>query len=162
LDPDERSVLYVGEDLATSACEVFGETEEAPICPAFRVALLKPVRTLRFLDLTEPGSAMAIGALPALSDGPLPRALTQEWARAVYEDHPLGFPVDGIQYLSAYNGGRSLAVWDAEGKIGTGTEPGSDIALNHPGMLARLKVELMRRRVVVRTIPAADCGRCTA
>jgi hypothetical protein len=33
VDPAGRSVLYVGDGLATSACEVFGETGEALICP---------------------------------------------------------------------------------------------------------------------------------
>jgi len=35
LDPARRSVLYAGQDLATSACEVFGEAGEARLCPAW-------------------------------------------------------------------------------------------------------------------------------
>ncbi len=41
-DPDGRSMLYVGADLATSASEVFGEAGEASLCPSWRVALLRP------------------------------------------------------------------------------------------------------------------------
>ena len=83
VDPTGRSVLYVGDGLATSACEVFGEAGEALICPSWRVALLEPVTRQRLLDLVRPGSAMAIGALPTLGDGALPRSLTQQWARAI-------------------------------------------------------------------------------
>jgi len=158
-------VLYVGDGLATSGCEVFGEAGEALICPSWRVALLEPVTRLRLLDLVRPGSAMAIGALPTLGDGALPRSLTQEWARAVYEDHPLGAPAAGIRYRSAYNGGIALALWDTTGRIqilvdDNGTD--ADVALNHPGMLIRLKTLLMERQIVIRTIPRADCPRCTA
>jgi hypothetical protein len=107
---------------------------------------------------------MSIGALPTLSDGALPRSLTQEWARAIYEDHPLGVPAGGIRYRSAYNAGIALALWDSTGKIrvlvdGSGTD--ADVPLNHPGMLIRLKSLLMDRRIVVRTIARVDCPRCT-
>ena len=139
-------MLYVGDGLATSACEVFGEAGEALICPSWRVALLEPVTRQRLLDLVRPGSAMAIGALPTLGDGALPRSLTQQWARAIYEDHPLGAPAAGIRYRSAYNAGIALALWDTTGKIrvlvdDNGTD--ADVPLNHPGMLIRLKTLLM-------------------
>jgi RES domain len=158
-------VLYLGDGLATSACEVFGEAGEALICPSWRVALLEPVTRLRLLDLVPPGSAMAIGALPTLGDGALRRSLTQEWARAVYEDHPLGAPAAGIRYRSAYNGGIALALWDTTGRIqilvdDNGTD--ADVPLNHPGMLIRLKTLLIQRQIVIRTIPREDCPRCTA
>ena len=39
---------------------------------------------------------MAIGALPALSDGNEARSLTQQWARAIYEDQPAGPETTGI------------------------------------------------------------------
>lgn len=165
VDPQGRSVLYVGDGQATSACEVFGEAGEALICPSWRVALLEPVTRLRLLDLVRPGSAMAIGALPTLGDGALPRSLTQEWARAVYEDHPLGAPATGIRYRSAYNGGIALALWDTARKIrvlidDSGTE--ADVPLNHSGMLIRLKTPLVERQIVIRTIPREDCPRCVA
>ena len=115
------------------------------------------------LDLVRPGSAMAIGALPTLSDGALPRSLTQQWARAIYEDHPLGVPAAGICYRSGDDAGIALALWDT-GKIrvlvdDNGTD--ADVPLNHPGMLIRLKTVLLERQVVVRTTPRADCPRCT-
>ena len=157
-------MLYVGDGLATSACEVFGEAGEALICPSWTVALLEPVTRLRLLDLAGLGRAMSIGALPTLGDGALPRSLTQEWARAVDEDHPLGAPAAGIRYMSAYNGGIALVLWDTAGRIRTlvdndGTD--ADVPLSHPGMLIRLKALLIERRIVIRTIDREDCPRCT-
>ena len=52
-------------------------------------------------DLAAEGAAMAIGALPALSDANEARSLTQQWARAIYEDQPAGPETTGIHYRSA-------------------------------------------------------------
>ena len=160
VDPDGRTVIYVGEDLATSACEVFGETQEAAICPAYRVALIQPIGRLRFFDLSARGSAMAIGGLPSLGSGPIPRQLTAEWARAIYEDHPLGHHVDGIKYDSGYHYGRALAIWDSAGKIDLPPGVGMDMPLNHAGMLAKLKVDLIDSQIRIKEISAAECALC--
>jgi len=87
-DPAGRSILYAGVDLATSACEVFGETGAGLLCPSYRVALLRPTKPLTLFDLRTLGSALIIGAIPALADGEYPRAQTQTqaWALAIYED----------------------------------------------------------------------------
>lgn len=163
VDPAERSVIYIGADLATSACEVFGELGEAPLCPSWRVAKLRPTRTLTLFDLCEPGAALAIGALPALADGDLPRALTQEWARAIYEDDPTGQHVDGVRYRSAYNGGRAIAAWDADFSVTvlkTGDGEEADHALRYPPLLERLMVELAPRRIMISIIDPDECPHC--
>ena len=159
-DPADRSVLYIGEDLATSACEVFGYAGEAPICPNYRVALLRPTRALNLFDLTEPGNAMSIGALPTLSDGDLPRDLTQAWATAIYEDQPLGPTADGIHYRSGYTVAGRSRYWDSAAKVELDPAPGADIALSYPGMLGKLKVELQARHIVIRTITSEECSLC--
>ncbi len=164
IDPHGRTVLYAGADLATSACEVFGEAGEARLCPAWRVALLRPTRALTVFDLTAPGSAMAIGALPSLADGPYPRHLTQTWARAIYDDDPTGHHVTGIRYRSAYNHGLALALWDSTGQVvvvhdATGLD--QDFALRDPPMFARLETALASRHIVVTTLDAADCPLCS-
>jgi hypothetical protein len=161
-DPDGRSVLYVGADLATSASEVFGEVGEASLCPAWRVALLRPTGQRRLFDLTAPGTAMAIGALPAVADGPYPRKLTQQWARAIYEDDPTGVHVDGIRYRSAYNGGIALALWDSYGSVGVVSSAGrpQDVALREPAMFARLVTAMTVRRITISLIPSQRCPRC--
>jgi len=162
-DPDGRSVLYAGLDLATSACEVFGETGEALLCPSYRVALLRPTKQLTLFDLRTPGSALSIGAIPALADGEYPRAQTQAWALAIYEDDPLGAQSDGVRYRSAYNGGDAIAVWDSAGKV-TVVRDGAGIPrnypLNHPEVRTRLLVAMAPRHITVRTVPASECSRC--
>ena len=60
---------------------MFGESEEAAICPAYRVALIRPVGRLRFFDIAAQGSEIAIGGLPGLGNAPLPRPPTAEWAK---------------------------------------------------------------------------------
>ena len=48
----------------------------AAICPNYRVAIIAPTTKLVMYDLAAEGAAMAIGALPALSDGNEARSLT--------------------------------------------------------------------------------------
>ena len=163
MDPAGRTVLYVGEDLATSACEVFGETGEALLCPAYRVALLRPTRQRILYDLSAPGSAMAIGALPSLANGDYPRGLTQAWARAVYEDDPTGRHVDGIRYRSAYNDGLALALWDSMGTVTVvrdGRNVEQDFPLAHGPVLDRLAVAMRPRHVTLALVAAGDCPLC--
>lgn len=163
IDPVGRSVLYVSADLATSACEVFGEVGEAALCPQWRVALLRPLRQLTMFDLTAPGSAMSIGALPALADAAQPRSLTQAWARAIYEDEPTGKHLDGIRYRSAYNGGNALALWDIASRLavsadGKGTP--QDFELRSRPIYARLIADLRDRHITVRLQPRNECSLC--
>ncbi len=163
IDPHGRTVLYAGQDLATSACEVFGEAGEARLCPAWRVALPRPARQLTVFDLSAPGSAMAIGALPALASGAYPRQLTQTWARAIYDDNPTGSHVDGIRYRSAYNDGLALALWDSTGQVIVAKDAGGtdqDFALRDPQTLTRLEAAMAPRHIVVTTVDAADCPQC--
>ena len=165
MDPDGRSVLYVGTDLATSLCEVFGEAGEARLCPRWRVAVLEPSAALRMFDLCAPGCAMAIGALPALADGFVSRSLTQEWARVIYEDQPGPDHVTGIRYRSAYNGDFSLAIWDSAGLVTTRVDAGgssADLALADPAMIGRVAIACQLRRIEVNLISSADCRRCRA
>ncbi len=105
---------------------------------------------------------MAIGALPALADGPYPRELTQQWARAIYEDDPTGAHVDGLRYRSAYNGGIALALWDSHGSVEVVTGAGrpQDIALREQPMFARLVAAMTARRITISIIPARRCPRC--
>jgi hypothetical protein len=119
---------------------------------------------LTLFDLNEPGAAMAIGALPALSDGPYARDLTQEWARAIYEDNPTGFHVDGIRYRSAYNGGVALALWDSANDVtvvNDNLSVAQDFDLRDPLILGRLYAALKTRHIVVRIVSASACSEVT-
>lgn len=152
----DRSVLYVGSSLETSACEVFGEAEIAQICSRWRIARLEPVKPLLLFDLTVEGSALAIGAKPMLADGDLARSLTQGWARAIYEDEPLGDHVDGIVYRSAYEGGESLVLWGSAGRL----RVLDDQWFGEPAMFNRLTVAFARRLFHVEKIADTDCNEC--
>lgn len=163
VDPDGRRILYVGEDLATSACEVFGQAGVADVCPNYRVAIVAPTRSLATYDLTVNESAMAIGALPSLADGNEKRTLTQEWARAVYEDQPTGPDAVGIHYRSAYNGGISLALWDCDGDVEVVRDRGGslqDLPLDDSRVFARFQVEMEARLIDVKKVPATACKNC--
>lgn len=163
IDASGRRILYVGEDLATSTCEVFGAAGVATICPAYRVSILVPTTPLTVYDIVAKGAAMAIGAVPALGDGDEPRSLTQEWARAIYEDQPGAKDVVGIHYRSAYNSGESLALWDCDACITIATDSAGqkqDIALNDHRILGRLQTELKRRQINVTTVAADNCNKC--
>jgi hypothetical protein len=153
----------VGEDLITCANEVFGETEEARLCPGFRLARLTPTADLNLFDLQSPGAARAIGALPALGSGNEKRDLTQEWARAIFEDQPTGTPLDGILYRSAYHHGLAGALWNCDSRLHTATDSKGhpwDRSLRDRRVLPLLLTKLASTPIVVTLLNAADCSRC--
>ena len=163
VDTTGRRVLYVGEDLATSACEVFGDAGIAAICPNYRVAIIAPTTTVAMFNLAAKGAAMAIGALPALGDGNEARSLTQQWARAIYEDQPGGPEITGIHYRSGYNSGQALALWDCDADVEVVPDDGGhqqDIALDDPRILSRLQVQLRRRQISITTVTSSECKEC--
>lgn len=112
-------------------------------------------------NLASTGAAMKIGALPALSAGNEPRALTQQWARAIYEDRPAGSSVRGVRYRSAYNDGISLALWDCDDDVRI-VRAGrlQDLALAEPRVLGRLQVAMHARGINVTTVSENDCAAC--
>lgn len=163
LDPEGRRVLYIGADLATSASEVFGEAGVAEVCPRYRVSVLAPSTPVPLFDLTKPGAAMTIGALPTLADGNEARELTQQWARAIYEDQPAGPTIRGVRYRTAYNFGHSLALWDCDDRIVVVHDSAGrqqDHALQHSGIFARFQVEMRKRHISVTTVTESDCTLC--
>lgn len=163
LDPEDRRILYVGEDLATSGCEVFGEVGVANICPNYRVSIVAPTRELAMYDLARKGAAMAIGALPALADGNEKRSLTQEWARAIYEDQPAGPEIVGIHYRTGYNAGSSLALWDCDRDIEVLRDARGwlqDLPLNDSRIFGRFQVDMTERHINVKTVSKGACKDC--
>ncbi len=158
--PDGRSIIYLARCLDTALGEVFGDETTATICPNYRVAMLQVSADCRLQDLTGDRAA-AIGALPALSTGDVPRQLSQEWARAIHRDEPAGQPIDGIYYHSAHDEGPCLALFERS--------PGLDEITNDrcsPGGLPLLDVSdllitiLSRRLIGFRRIEAEDCPKC--
>ncbi len=131
--------------------------------PGLASCAAAPDAAADLFDLASTGSAMAIGGLPSLGDGAWPRALTQAWARAVYEDAPTGRHVDGIRYRSAYNAGLALALWDSAATVVVAADTAGveqDFALSHPEMLARLHAAMAPRHIVISLVDSADCPTC--
>lgn len=141
--PDTRSVLYLAGNISTAVGEVFGDLTAAEVCPGYRIALLRPRRPIDVLDLRGQGAAMAVGALPSLGAGNHERTLTQQWARAIYEDQPCPVPIHGVYYPTAHSNGPALALWNTEGQVDTVRDrDGSpqDMALVDPRMWTRIVV----------------------
>jgi hypothetical protein len=163
VDVTGRRILYVGVNLATSACEVFGDAGVAAVCPRYRVSIVAPTRELSMYDLTAPGAAMAIGALPALGNGSEARSVTQEWARAIHEDEPGGPDVCGVRYTTAYDSGLAVALWDCDDGVEIVRDTRGrlqDFPLLDPRILARFEEQMHERLIDVTTVPDAECSLC--
>ncbi len=162
-DPEGRSVIYYGVDLATAACEVFGEAKVASVCSNFRVARVRPVREIVTYDLDQPNAAMAIGALPTLASGSENRELTQKWAQAIYEDQPAATKVEGIHYRSAYRGNYSIALWDCPDAVEMALDKEGqplDIPLNEGEGRKQLLYALAGTNIPAIFIADDDCKSC--
>lgn len=110
--------LYLGEDFATCACEVFGDTlreQDGRLSRArwldSRFSRLTLREDLHLLDFTEAHTLRAAGVdTSALTHPDL--NIPQAWGRAVAA-HPAGF--DGFLYASRFGRGRCLALLRREG-----------------------------------------------
>lgn len=160
--PEGRSVLYVAANLLTAVGEVFGDLTAAEVCSNYRIALLRPIDPIDVLDVRGQGAAMAIGTLPSLATGDYPRTRTQEWARAIYEDHPAPRKIHGVYYNAAHTNGPALALWDTDGQVEVvrdraGVE--QDLALVDPLVWPRVVTAAVRLGIRARAVRAcAQCG----
>lgn len=144
-------------NLLTAVGEVFGDLSVAEVCPSYRVALLRPKQPIVALDLRSQGAAMAVGALPSLSTGEYPRARTQQWARAVYED----LHCDGIYYNAAHSNGPALALWDTDDRVEIVSDHGGvsqNFALTDPRVWPRIVQATMSLGLGAKVV--AECPRC--
>ncbi|WP_235214972.1 RES domain-containing protein [Rhodococcus opacus] len=142
---------------------VFGEAGVAALCPHWRITQVRPVRDIVTYDLTTPGALLAIGALPALAAGNEHRGLTQQWARAIYEDQPSATKVDGIHYRTAYNDDHALALWDCDNAITVAHDRTGqllDLPLTHPRIHPRLLAALIPRHITITPTDETHCPNC--
>jgi hypothetical protein len=158
--PLGRTVTYLGENRKTAGAEVFwDEGPSAYVCPRHSLAQLRPLATIKLLDLKGDG-ADAIGALPVLCTGDSSDyELTQEWARAIYED----LEVDGICYPGAHQLGVCTVLFEGSAPLELVIDEGVpvDLPLQDDGVWDRFREEYMsssRRRVV--PIASDRCPRC--
>lgn len=155
VDPSGRTVLYVAKTLRSCGGEVFGDADEATICPHYYAALIRPARQIIVQDVQANGS-MLLGALPALGSADVDRIETQAWARAIYEDRPASPRVSGVRYTSAHDEGASIALWDTSPAIVVV----DDVLLSTPGLFRRFTIAMHELGIGSNLIPASDCLRC--
>jgi hypothetical protein len=122
------------------------------ICPHARAGWARPRAPLELLDLTGAG-ALAIGAVGTLAWGDEPRALTQRWARRIYDQYE---QLDGIWYRAAGEGGDAVALWDRAPALDR--PAGSDRRLWAVWRYVQVALAPQGRRP--RRIAAADCRTC--
>lgn len=158
LDPSGRAVLYFASSLGTAGAEVFGDRREALICPSYRVVRAQPKITANLQELVGPG-LMQIGALASLGSGDVGYDLSQEWARAIYEDSPACPDVTGVHYQSAHDSLETLALWERSEPPGYG--PGDDLAIIDSVVWPSFLVEMQRRAINVTRVDSASCSKCT-
>lgn len=160
-----RTVLYVADNLATALGEVFGDTGEVAACPNYRIAILKPTRRIRLVDLITPTAAMQIDALPSLATADHPRSLTQEWARAIWDDQPARQPVHGIRYNTAHTNGAALALWNTDQQVDVATgqnhQPQDYSLTEHTAIWTRVMTAATSIRLVPSQITPSECPNCT-
>ena len=172
-DPSGRSVTYLGEDLRTAGAEVFWDDSPglvARVCPRHWAAQVVPTQEIPLLTLFDEG-ADEIGALPELATGPsTDRDLTQEWAKAIYED----LMAVGIYYPGAHQFGPCIALFDTAPPLDyvRDTRRRRDAPLQSRGLWAKFKREYTKKssstaKGPIRTrraekISSADCPRCQA
>jgi hypothetical protein len=154
-DPD-RSILYLAKDLPTGVIESF-PNRRAFICPNYYAAELRTLGTGTFQELRE-GGAVAIGAMPELSTGSVLRPLSQEWARAIYDQHS----VVGLHYTGAHDEGECLAVWDRAPALEVVTDQGvsRDMPLREDEFWERLEAALPELGWSLKRIGAYHCPAC--
>lgn len=161
--------MYLGQTRLISAAEVLwdqlpepGDDPDGPriarVCHRYRFAQLRPTAPVRLLRLDE-GNADAIGALPELTTSPSDEyPLTQEWARAIYED--LG--VQGVYYRGAHNQGPCIALWDNAPKLQVVRDSGRarDASVHAPGVWDRIVVEYAINNRALAKIEPFACVSC--
>lgn len=163
LDPEDRRILYVGEDLATSACEVFGRGR----C---RVHLPKLSRLHRRTDPQtgdvrprQQGSGNGDRGLAGTCRRQRKAIIDPGVGARHLEDQPAGPEIVGIHYPSAYNGGRSLALWDCDRDIEVLRDTRGllqDMPLDDSRIFLRFQVEMTERHINVKKVPERACKVC--
>jgi len=157
--PDGRGASYFADDLGCALAEAFQDqvSPHIQVCPNYFSVAAAPIDAMRLLDLTGDG-AMFIGALATLCTGDESRALTQTWARAIYEDLP---SFDGIRYRAAHQGGPSVAIWQRAAALAPIGPPSGNRLLSR-ALRPYVEFALERQGRELVAVTAADCQRCKA
>ena len=161
-DPTDPSVIYLAKALRSCGAEVFADRGVARVCPSYRAAWIVPESRADLQDLQGSG-AMLLGALPGLGSGEQPLALTQEWARAIYEDRPARLTVCGVHYTGAHEEGECACVWDTGPPVrllASASRGVEDRPLLDPGVFPIFFKAMDEVGLPVERIPSGACIPC--
>lgn len=126
----DNGVLYLGLSVRTSVAEVFQQTSVVDRrTRGPHLAILRPSRTLRLLDLCGLWPTR-MGASQEISSGA--KKVTQAWARAIRTAFP---ELDGIWYRSSMDSGApAVCLWDPPAGDALPASPDLLLPLDHPGL----------------------------
>jgi len=126
----DNGVLYLSLTVRTSVAEVFQTTSTVDRSTRGpRLAVLRPARTLRLLDLTGLWPNR-VGTSQEISSGP--KKTTQAWARAIRATFG---DLDGVRYRSSMDSGApAVCLWDPPAAGALPAEPDVLLSLGHPGL----------------------------
>jgi hypothetical protein len=106
---DDRAVFYTARTLSGCVVEVCGD--DGMIVPGTRqVAHLQLRAAVRLLDLRAAG-AMRVGSVAALAKV-ADRAISQAWARYLYEHPAVASDCSGFLYANAHNDEDALVLFE--------------------------------------------------
>lgn len=127
---DGNGVLYLALTVRTSVAEVFQSTSTVDrTTRSPRLAVVRPARTLRLLDLTGLWPTR-VGTSQEISSGP--KKTTQAWARAIRGTFT---ELDGVWYRSSMDSGApAVCLWDPPAAPALPHTPDVLLSLDHPGL----------------------------
>lgn len=125
-----NGVLYLALTVRTSIAEVFQTTSTVDrTTRGPRLAVVRPARTLRLLDLTGLWPTR-VGTSQEISSGP--KKTTQAWARAIRAAFT---GLDGVWYRSSMDSGApAVCLWDPPAATALPHTPDVLLSLDHPGL----------------------------
>ncbi len=136
-----HAVMYAAAGRPPSGCdpldvavlETFADTGVVPVtAPAHWLAIWRPVRALRLLDLSGSAWIARAGGNAALTSGA--RAVARRWATAIWEQ----YDVDGLAWGSAVlPPGRAVVLFERAASV-LPAHPRINVPLSHPGLLPAL------------------------
>ena len=142
-ETEHRGIYYAGLTLDCAVVEAFDVGLVEP--GTKHLARVRPTRELTLLDLRA-RAAMRAGTVAAIASADY--ALSQQWARFIYENPAIYGEVDGIFYASAHNGDDAVAVFErAKGALDC--PAGHDAPLTDPAVLTAIRRSALSHGLVV-------------
>ena len=167
--PKGRSVLYLGDTFPTAVLEAFQDFKESGvgICPQWQGGWFVPGKPGVLTDLRRPQVRQIDQCPQDIGDGAYAREITQDWARAFYEDLQSEIGM-GVLYPSRQARplrGINRGIWDAFPglKRFRSNSNEQEFPLQHPDIWPTVQSIIARSDVRwAWRILSDDCFRCHA